>query len=136
MDVIQEILAVPASSEPTSSLRKAEEPRPPDIPADDDEPILEDAVREIAEAARPSEAPEVLSPEQAAARRRSKMSAEVQAGRDWGLIPAAGLEAELDREVEAGGGEPLRPPNAEDAEAPVPIAESPEWRRFDLGTSL
>ena len=65
--------AVPASSEP-SSLRPVEEPRPPDIPADDDEPILEDAVREIAEAARPSEAPEVLSPGQAAARRRSKMS--------------------------------------------------------------
>ena len=65
--------AVPASSEP-SSLRPVEEPRPPDIPADDDEPILEDAIREIAEAARPSEAPEVLSPGQAAARRRSKMS--------------------------------------------------------------
>ena len=128
--------AVPASSEPTSSLRPVDEPHPPDILADAGEPILEDAVREIAEAARPSEEPEVLSPEQAAARRRSKMSAEVQAGRDPDLIPAAGLEADLDREVEAGGGEPLRPPNAEDAEASVPIAESPEWSRFDLGTSL
>ena len=128
--------AVPASSEPTSSLRPVEEPRPPDVLADGGEPILEDAVREIVEAARPSEAPEVLSPEQAAARRRSKMSAEVQAGRDPDLIPAAGLEADLDREVEAGGGEPLRPPNAEDAEAAVPMAESPEWSRFDLGTSL
>ena len=94
--------AVPASSEPTSSLRPVEEPLPPGVPAGDEEPIFEDAVREIAEAARPDEVPEVLSPEQAAARRRSKMSAEVQAGRDPGLIPAAGLEAELDREVEAG----------------------------------
>jgi len=94
--------AVPASSEPTSSLRPVEEPLPPGVPAGDEEPIFEDAVREIAEAARPDEVPEVLSPEQAAARRRSKMSAEVQAGRDPGLIPAAGLEAELDREAEAG----------------------------------
>ena len=129
--------AVPASSEPTSSLRPVEKPLPPDGPDDDGEYVLADAVREIREAMIPIVMlQKSLSPEQAEARRRSKMSAEVQAGHDPGLLPAAGLEAELDREVEAGGGEPLRPPNAEDAEAAVPKAESPEWSRFDLGMSL
>ena len=128
--------AVPASSEPTASLRPVEEERPLDEHPDGVGAEVEPAAREVAEASGSGVAPEVLTPEQAEARRRLKRSAEVQAGRDPDLIPAAGLEAELDREVDAAAGEPLRPPNAEDAEAAAPMAESPEWSRFDLGTSL
>ena len=102
-----------------------EEERPLDEHPDGVGAEVEPAAREVAEASGSGVAPEVLTPEQAEVRRRLKRSAEVQAGRDPDLIPAAGLEAELDREVDAAAGEPLRPPNAEDAEAAAPMAESP-----------
>jgi hypothetical protein len=74
--------------------------------------------------------PEVLTPEQAEARRHAKSSVEVQAGVDENLIEGANAPHNPDAD------DGLAQPNPVDAQAVVEIADAPVWRKFDLGTSL
>ena len=74
--------------------------------------------------------PEVLTPEQAEARRHAKSSVEVQAGVDENLIEGANAPHNPDAD------DGLAQPNPVDAQAVVEIADAPVWTKFDLGTSL
>ena len=102
---------VPAAADPTAAVRLGaelpearEEPPSGGARGSDDPPVAVDPF-----------APEVLSPEQAAARRaaKSRASVEVQAGADDDLVRAAA-------------------PAADDAEDPPPA----DWNRFNLGNTL
>ena len=117
--------AVAASRDPTASLR---------LPAEADVPVAGEAVE-----------PGRLGPEEAARRRALKRSSEVQVGSDPDLIDAAGASGSSAARSLAIANEPadapaadggLAAPNAADAEAIIPVADQPTWRRFDLRTSL
>ena len=108
--------AVPAANEPTARLRLPAEFVRPDFRSN---AVGSEAVE-----------PEVLTPEQAAARRHAKSSVEVQAGVDENLIEGANAPHN------PGADDGLAQPNPVDAQAVVEIADAPIWRKFALGTSL
>ena len=113
--------AVPASSDPTSSLRISEEtvPVPSRRPPDN---VDSEAVE-----------PERLTPEQAARRRRDKRSTEVQAGMDHELFDASqDVEPPHRHPASSADGVDHVVPELAEAEE----GEQPIWSKFDLGTSL
>ena len=104
--------SVPASSDPTSRVRLAEEPFDVYRPSHDVERVEAEAVE-----------PEQLTAEQAESRRKAKSSSLVQAGNDPDLI-----EASRDNPPE------IIP--VEDEQAVVPVPDPPSWTKYDIGTAL
>lgn len=118
--------SVKAASEPTSRLRLPES----------------ESLEHPDRVATESTAPEVLTPAQAAARRRAKQSIEVQAGHDPDLVeasdvlPSEGAAASCARPV-ANASEPAAPASEiVPVEAVAPLPDVPSWSKFDLGTTL
>ena len=108
--------SVPASSDPTSRLRLPDQEN-----SEHPDQVVADSVE-----------PEVLTPAQAAARRKAKQSIEVQAGFDPDLVETSDIMPAAPASSSDGPAAPIVPVSEE----LVPLPDAPAWSKFELGTTL